>query len=142
MHTHIKVLGWLHIVMSVLIILMGLAGFALFGGIAGVIGMSDDTEGKLVAMPIMGALAGFALIFMLVIAIPGLIVGWGLINYRSWSRILGIVLSALELLNVPFGTVLGIYGLWVLLNDQTTAILEGRWAAPVAPQAGVPPYPR
>jgi hypothetical protein len=106
------------------------------------IGMTETSDDRFVAIPILGALAGFALIFMLVIAIPGLIVGWGLINFRPWSRVLGIVISALSLLNVPFGTALGIYGLWVLLNDQTTAILEGRWGAPIAPQTGPPPYPR
>lgn len=142
MHTHIKVLGWLHIVAGIIGILIGLGVFAFFGGIAGLIGMTDDSEGRFVAIPIMGALGGIVLVVMLVISIPGIIAGWGLVNFRSWSRVLGIVLSALHLLNVPFGTVLGIYGLWVLLNDQTTAILEGRLPAPMAPQPGAPPYPR
>ncbi len=40
-------------------------------------------------------------------------------SYKPWSRVLGIVLSVLNLLNFPIGTVLGIYGLWVLLNKDT-----------------------
>jgi len=32
---------------------------------------------------------------------------------------LTIVLSALDLLHVPFGTILGIYGLWVMLKPET-----------------------
>jgi hypothetical protein len=31
---------------------------------------------------------------------------------------LAIVVSALHLINIPFGTALGIYGLWVLLSPE------------------------
>jgi hypothetical protein len=36
-----------------------------------------------------------------------------------------IVISALHLLSFPFGTALGVYGLWVLLNEQSRQLLEG-----------------
>jgi hypothetical protein len=39
-------------------------------------------------------------------------------SYKPWARILIIVLSALELISIPFGTALGIYGLWVLLTKD------------------------
>ena len=61
--------------------------------------------------------ASFALITLL--SVPGLAVGIGLVKFKEWARILGLVLSALNLLNVPFGTILGGYGLWVLLNKET-----------------------
>jgi hypothetical protein len=141
MHTHIKVLGWLHVIFGILGVLMGLVGLAFFGGIAGMIGMSGPTGDDAVAIPIMGALGGIIMLIALVISIPGIIVGWGLITYKSWARVLGIILSALHLLNFPFGTAVGIYGLWVLLNDQTRAILEG--GAPPAvsyPGPAGPPY--
>jgi hypothetical protein len=139
MYTHIKILGWLHVVFAVIGILIGLAVFAFFGGIAGLIGMSDTSDDRFVAMPIVGAIGGLVLIFMLLISIPGLIVGYGLVTFRPWSRVLGIVMSALHLLNVPFGTMLGVYGLWVLLSAESVAILE-RGAAP-QPLATQPPYP-
>ena len=37
-----------------------------------------------------------------------------------------IVISVLDLLNIPFGTALGIYGLWVLTKPETEALLSGR----------------
>jgi hypothetical protein len=37
---------------------------------------------------------------------------------------LTIVLSAIELLHVPFGTALGIYGLWVLLSPPTEELFR------------------
>jgi hypothetical protein len=70
------------------------------------------------ALPILG-LTGAALgTFLLLLSLPGIIAGLGLLKYRQWARILTIVLSALNLMNFPIGTVLGIYGLWVMLSDE------------------------
>jgi hypothetical protein len=41
--------------------------------------------------------------------------GWGLLERQPWARMLAIVLGCLNLIHIPFGTVLGIYTLWVLL---------------------------
>jgi hypothetical protein len=38
---------------------------------------------------------------------------------------LTIILSALHLFNVPFGTALGVYGFWVLLSPETEALFRG-----------------
>ena len=48
-------------------------------------------------------------------AVLGIIAGWGLLERRPWSRMLAVVLACLALLNLPLGTALGIYTLWVLL---------------------------
>lgn len=49
----------------------------------------------------------------------GLLAGWGLLQRESWARMLTIVLSFIALFNIPLGTALGIYGLWVLLPAQS-----------------------
>jgi hypothetical protein len=49
----------------------------------------------------------------------GLIVGWGLLDRQPWARMLAIVMGAFSLVDVPFGTALGIYTLWVLLPAQS-----------------------
>jgi hypothetical protein len=49
----------------------------------------------------------------------GLIAGWGLLDRQPWARTLAIVLGAFSLFDVPFGTALGIYTLWVLLPAQS-----------------------
>ncbi|HUI76563.1 MAG TPA: zinc ribbon domain-containing protein [Bryobacteraceae bacterium] len=48
-------------------------------------------------------------------SILGLVTGWGLLQREPWARTLAIVMGFLHLLNMPFGTALGIYTLWVLL---------------------------
>jgi ABC-type Fe3+ transport system permease subunit len=66
------------------------------------------------------------LVILLMLSIPGIVAGIGLLYYKPWARILTIVLCALGLLNFPLGTGLGVYGLWVLLSPETTRLFEGR----------------
>ena len=61
---------------------------------------------------------------VLILSLPGLIAGIGLLKFRPWARILGIVISALDLMSVPIGTAIGIYGLWVLLSNETEALFR------------------
>ena len=63
-----------------------------------------------------GTLIGIAI---LVKAALGFLAGWGLLQREPWARILTIVLSFLALFNLPLGTALGIYSLWVLLPAQS-----------------------
>jgi hypothetical protein len=56
---------------------------------------------------------------ILVKAAFGFLAGWGLLQRESWARILTIVLSFIALFNLPFGTALGIYSLWVLLPSES-----------------------
>jgi hypothetical protein len=48
-------------------------------------------------------------------AILGIVTGWGLLERRPWARMLAIVLGCIFLVDMPFGTAMGIYTLWVLL---------------------------
>jgi hypothetical protein len=48
------------------------------------------------------------------------IAGWGLLDRQAWARTLTIALACFALLLfMPFGTMLGIYTLWVLLPAQS-----------------------
>src|SRR4029077_21224156 len=52
---------------------------------------------------------------ILVKAALGLAAGAGLLQRAPWARILALVVGFIALLNLPFGTALGIYTIWVLL---------------------------
>jgi hypothetical protein len=39
-------------------------------------------------------------------------------------RIVGIVVAILYLVHIPFGTIVGIYGLWVLFNKDTESLFS------------------
>jgi hypothetical protein len=125
MTTHVKVLGVLFIALSALGICAALFVGLAFGTASGVVAANADADAA-VALPIIG-LAGTALtVFLLAISLPGLIAGIGLLNFKPWARILAIVLCAINLINIPFGTAMGIYGLWALLNKETEALFSGR----------------
>ncbi|MGH9404632.1 MAG: zinc-ribbon domain-containing protein [Terriglobia bacterium] len=60
-------------------------------------------------------IAAFAGLFFMAFGVAGLIAAWGLLQRRTWARILMIVLAIISLIHFPLGTALGIYTLWVLL---------------------------
>jgi len=126
METHVRVLGVMYLVVSGLFLGMALFLLIVLGGAAGIVGATADPQDAAIAIPILG-LAGTTLaLFLGFFALPGLATGYGLLHLKPWSRVVGIVLSALNLINIGFGTVLGLYGLWVLLNRDTERLFEGR----------------
>ena len=63
----------------------------------------------------------------------GFIAGWGLLQYERWARILALILGFISLFtNIPFGTALGIYTMWVLLSSDSEREYEGLAAAKAA----------
>ena len=65
----------------------------------------------------------------MVVSLPSVIIGIGLLQIRSWARVAGIVISLLNLFYFPFGTILGVYGLWVLFSRDTERVFH---ATPVS----------
>ena len=66
-------------------------------------------------------------------AICGFIAGWGLMQHEQWARVIVLVLAFVSLFtNIPFGTALGIYTMWVLLPSESEheyeALVEARAA--------------
>jgi uncharacterized membrane protein (DUF2068 family) len=69
-------------------------------------------------------------ILLLAKAALGFIAGWGLLQPESWARILALVLGFISLFtNIPFGTALGIYTMWVLLSSDSEREYEALAAA-------------
>jgi hypothetical protein len=124
METHVKVLGILNIISGAFGLCGALVLMLVFGGASVAVGASGDADAA-VALPIIG-LTGMALvIFAVVMALPALIIGYGLYRLRPWARVLGIVLSLVSLIVFPWGTLLGIYGLWVLFSKETERLFAG-----------------
>ncbi len=114
MASFVRALAYLHIAFGACGVLIGGGLFLLFGGLAGA-----TAHGSSFLAGLFGIVAVFLLGLLVLLSIPGIIAGFGLLNFRPWARILTIVLCALELLHFPFGTALGAFGLWVLLNPES-----------------------
>ena len=65
---------------------------------------------------------GFLPVIGVLLAAGGLLsiaTGAGLLSRSPWARMLAIVFGGLNLVDIPFGTALGIYTLWVLLPEES-----------------------
>jgi hypothetical protein len=120
MEQHVKILGVLYIVIGGLGVAAALIVFGIFGGIAGMARAGEHPE----AVPFLVLLGGFVMIVVLAVSAPSIIAGIGLLYFKSWARVLTIILSVIHLFSVPLGTALGIYGLWVLLQRETEPLFR------------------
>lgn len=115
MESHIKILGWLYIIFGIIGLLSaGCLGIILVG--SGFISQDEIAMRVLVITTIVIGL------FTLLISVPGIVAGWGLLGYRPWARILTIVLGILNLLGFPIGTILGVYTLVVLFDNRSSEL--------------------
>jgi len=120
MQKHVRILGWLHIALGVIDLIIGLGMFGLLSGI----GMM---AGDLAAFGIMSLIGGFVGTFMIIMSIPNFICGLGLLrNWGGWVIVLAVILGFLNLMKVPWGTGVALYTFWIawkLYNakDPTTA---------------------
>jgi hypothetical protein len=138
MEQHVKVVAILNIVCGGLGVLIALLVLLFFGGMAGVV-HSDPSPDSDVGVAALGVIGVVGFVTIALLSVPAIIGGIGLLKYREWARILLIVMSSLNLINIPFGTALGIYGLWALLNDGTRVLFknkEGEWPAGELRQPG------
>jgi hypothetical protein len=117
MRKHITILGVLYIAFSVPIIL---AAIIVFISVTGGGLLSGEAE----AIAITSTVGTVITYFLVLIALPGLLAGFGLLKFRPWSRILTLILGFLNLINIPIGTALGVYTIWVLMQDETEKILK------------------
>lgn len=58
-------------------------------------------------------------IIILVVSIVGITGAIGVLKRKSWARIVLLVISFFNLMRIPLGTALGVYTIWVLMNDET-----------------------
>ena len=118
MGTHFTVLAWLYLVFGALGAIAGVSVFAFFSSIGYVL-FNLHLDDLPFRFPHLASGIGLLIaLVLLIFSVPGLIAGYGLLNFRSWAKPLTIVLSVLNLIHPPFGTALGIYGLWVLLSRR------------------------
>jgi len=116
---HVKLLGAFYIGLGAL----GLLGSALvFIILVGAGLLSGDGEALAITTLVGTVMAGLVSL----ISFPGVICGIGLLQRKSWARILALVLGCINLVNFPLGIALGIYTLWVLIHPDVEPIFARR----------------
>jgi len=116
--SHLDFLGILFIIWGVLTTLVGLSTLALgVGAVAIITSASRDGGAQFAAGLTAAAFAALALI-AIVWGLAHVAVGVPLRKRRPSARLAALTLGAVDLLLLPYGTALGCYALWVLLNEE------------------------
>ncbi|MGB9106885.1 MAG: hypothetical protein WCC59_19170 [Terriglobales bacterium] len=110
---HAHLLGILWIAYSAVSLIGGVILMIVSHTVFGPLGLPSMRGGPpMFIRPLLSAIA----IVLICKAAVGIATGLGLLQRQDWGRILAIVLGAVSLINIPFGTALGIYTLWVLVS--------------------------
>ncbi|MBN1108966.1 MAG: hypothetical protein JXA55_09350 [Bacteroidales bacterium] len=118
MKKHVTVVAAIHIGFGLIGLLGALAVFFALRFAHGFVEGEDVPEMVLKFMSVsLPLLIGF-------LSTLGLVGGMGLLSLQPWARYLIIVVAALGCLNIPIGTLKGVYSLWVLLQDDTIKLFE------------------
>jgi hypothetical protein len=113
---HVRLVGILWMAYSALHVVAGVVLYVVAQTVFGrVASGGPPPEVTIWLRPLLTFFAGF----ILVKAAAGFIAGWGLLQRESWGRVLALILGFVALLNVPLGTALGVYTLWVLLPSRS-----------------------
>lgn len=124
MEQHIRAVAIIHIIMGALGLLAAIVVLGVFILGAGAASMSGDPDAPAAAL-FSGTCGTILAVFIAVISLPSIIAGMGLQKRKEWARILTIILSVLNLFNVPIGTAIGAYSMWALLDARSKAYFTG-----------------
>jgi membrane-associated protease RseP (regulator of RpoE activity) len=118
MEKHINIVAALQIGLSIFNLLIALLIFTVLKLVGGFV---DEPN----ANTILSLVADVISIVFIVLSLPGIFAGIGLYKRKEWARILTLVLSILEVFNFPFGTAIGIYSIWALIQPENVNSFQG-----------------
>jgi hypothetical protein len=108
--------GWLGVLLAITFLALALGAVALIS--------SAEPGGRAVAVGLTAGTFGVISLLTAAWAAANLWAGAALRRHLHAARTLSLLLAVLHLFVLPFGTALGVYGFWVLLNDQTRQLFQ------------------
>ena len=118
MKKHVTVVGAIHIGFGILGLITAMVVYFALTFARGIVGNED------IPSTVLAFLSISLPILIGTMSTLGLVGGIGLLSYKSWARILIIVVAALGCLNIPIGTLKGVYSIWVLMQDDTIKLFS------------------
>ena len=130
MKTQVDFVGILFIVWGLLTTLIGVSTLALGIGAIAVIASAARGGGSDVAAGVTAAAFTALALIAMIWGAAHVVVGVPLRRHRHWSRLAALSLGAVDLLLLPYGTALGAYAIWVLLNEESKKLFVALTEAP------------
>lgn len=129
MRSHVKVLAVLFIVLGGLFVLSAFVLAVIFSILAASTGALTEPDARF-GFALLGVTGGALAVLLVLLSLPMILCGTGLLKHRRWARVLGIVLAALAVIQFPYGTIFGVYALWVLFSKDSEQLFDGSIASP------------
>ncbi|HPE22622.1 MAG TPA: hypothetical protein PLT88_06310 [Bacteroidales bacterium] len=117
MKKHVNIAGILQIVFGSILVIAALAIAIAFGFV-------DQFVDDPTAIKVLGFIGTPLVTLFLLFGAAMIAGGIGLFYCKPWARILTLVMAALGLLNVPVGTLKGVYIIWALVQSETISLFE------------------
>ena len=125
MSSHVDFVGVLFVVWGLLTTLVGVSTLALgVGAVALIASATRGGGGGTFAAGVTAALFTTLAIIAILWGAAHVVVGVPLRRHRPWARMMALMLGSVDLVLLPYGTALGVYALYVLLNEKGKAIFE------------------
>lgn len=118
MEVHKRILAILYIISGSLQILAMLFASAFISAIIPFIMVEAGPDAQWVFIWLVPFIRMIAIVVILFFSIPSIIGGIGLLNNKSWSLTLLLVLGCFKLFSFPIGTAIGIYTIWVYSENH------------------------
>jgi hypothetical protein len=118
MKKHVTIVGAIHIGFGTLGLIAAIAVYFALSFAKGFI-QNDEIPNM-----VLGFLRVSLPVLIGMMSTLGLVGGIGLLSFKPWARILVIVVAALGCLNIPIGTLKGVYSIWVLMQDETIKMFK------------------
>jgi hypothetical protein len=123
MSSHVDFVGVLFIVWGLLTTLVGVSTLALgIGAGALIASASHGGGGGAFAAGVTAALFTTLAVIAILWGTAHVVVGVPLRRHRPWARMIALMLGSVDLVLLPYGTALGVYALYVLLNEKGKAL--------------------
>src|SRR6185436_19155444 len=119
MSSHVDFVGVLFIVWGLLTTLVGVSTLALgIGAVAMIASASRGGGAGGFAAGVTAAVFTALAIIAILWGSAHVLVGVPLRRHRPWARLMALMLGSVDLVLLPYGTALGVYAIWVLLQED------------------------
>lgn len=119
MDIHVRNLGVLSIAFGLVSVIGAIGILWYFGSVSVLFNFAEDRGG-------LGFITVALVLSHLIVGIPFVTAGRFVMEYRNWARSVLMALCGLSVLLIPFGSIISIYGFWVLMTPETEPLFSDR----------------